>query len=229
MTELVDLPKGLVFVDQYNRMRRWYERFQKINEGTPVSKGHALYEKDEILVFFIICYHLSDWIIQDVFVERNHPNRNKFQKLEHEVHEFIKKNDCLSLCADICNSAKHQRLVKPPHFREKTEIPHPTFKIIKTKTGELLKQNWEIVSTESDKKFALFEIATECVNKWDEFLEIHGSQIEELTPYWRKAHETVSYDPKNVEGNVIGSEHIKVHRVRPNTNRKSVRPENMDK
>jgi hypothetical protein len=215
MTKLDNLPKGLVFVDQYDRMLRWYKRLQKINEGKPESCGQALNDFDEILVFFIICYHLRDWLIQDVAVEETDANYTKFLILKRDIDNFINCNDCLCLCVDICNSAKHRNLVKPPRFHEKTEVCPGLFEITSTGTGQICKQNWELV-TESGKMFDLFEISTECVRKWSEFLTTHKIQIQELTPYWRDEHETVSYDPMRVEGNVIGSNLIKVHRVKHN-------------
>jgi hypothetical protein len=212
MTELDKLPKGLGFVQQYYRMLRWYYRFEKINKGKPVSIGQALNDFDEILAFFLVCYHLSDWIIEDVLVEKNHPDRKKFQKLEQEVRDFIRNNDCLKLCADICNSAKHRTLHKRNHYPENTELHDNNIEIIETEKGPMIKQKWEIV-TESNKRFDLFEIATDCKKKWFEFLQTHETQIRELTPYWTEEQDTVSFDPKMVKGNVIESSHITVHRV----------------
>ena len=52
------------YLEQFDRMKRWYDRVRKISEG----KAHNLptdYYQDEVYAFFINCYHLKDWIKND--------------------------------------------------------------------------------------------------------------------------------------------------------------------
>ena len=185
MTELHNLPKGLWFVDQYNRMIRWYQRFQTINNGVLISPGIAEYQYDEILVFFIFCHHLRDWIIQDTTVNKSHPNYKKFKLLKSKISDFIKNNDCMCLCADICNSAKHKHLDKSSNYYEETSVRFVGVHLIETPRGKLYKPKWEIL-TDSGKRYDLFEVATECKTKWFEFLESQEMQIRELIPFWQE-------------------------------------------
>jgi len=211
MTRLLTLPQGLWFVDQYYRMLRWFERFQKINEGKPVTLGGALLDYDEVIAFFIFCDHLTDWILEDVYVSKNHPDYKKFLKLQNDVNN-LKREDCFRLCTDICNSAKHKTLRKKIRYYEDTTVLLGSVEIIKTKNGDLIKQKW-MIKTESGKEFDLFAVATECVQKWKLFLETHEVQIRELAPYWKEGHDTVSCDSKMMKSNTIESQYVKVHRV----------------
>ena len=96
MTQLRNLPRGKLCIDQLNRVIRWYRRFQQINEG--IQKGASFEgQYDDMLAFFMNCYHLKDWIKNDISDD----------SLNTVVEDYINQNDCLKLCADICNGAKH--------------------------------------------------------------------------------------------------------------------------
>jgi hypothetical protein len=86
--------------EQYDRMRRWYDRFSAVNDGRlhDVQSENYL---DEIYAFFQNCYHLKDWIKNDSLVPSN---------IRASVESSINSNRALSICADICNSLKHLQL-----------------------------------------------------------------------------------------------------------------------
>jgi hypothetical protein len=144
--------------EQYDRMKRWYARFDAINRG----RSHDLssdYYVDEIYAFFLNCYHLKDWILRDGALAGTARAR---------VEAFINSNRDLRLCADICNSLKHVRLTatrsgeSPAFGRKKFSLTlgsgSPTVSLkyqVNTATGPL----------------DAFEIATECVRAWDEFID----------------------------------------------------------
>jgi hypothetical protein len=52
------------FEEQYERVKRWYKRFDEINQG---KENYRSSEdcRDEVYAFFINCYHLKDWIKND--------------------------------------------------------------------------------------------------------------------------------------------------------------------
>ncbi|MBT9175699.1 MAG: hypothetical protein DDT22_01383 [candidate division WS2 bacterium] len=149
--------------EQFERMKRWYECIKKIDQGRPHNLSFvnlpSNYFYDEVYTFFLNCYHLKDWIQNDDTVKL--PKEN--------VENFINQNECMRVCADICNGIKHlrresNRSGKDPKFggREFSLSlgggPEPMIKVkfsIKTKTGTI----------------DAFELASECVQKWEEFIK----------------------------------------------------------
>ena len=84
----------------------------------------------------------------------------------------MKKDDSMCLCRDICISIKHLKQQSPPWSDQVPEFggrefslslgggPEPIIKVkfsIKTKTGTI----------------DAFELASECVRKWEEFIKKH--------------------------------------------------------
>jgi hypothetical protein len=151
--------------EQFERMKRWYERIKKIDQGRQhdlsfinLSPG---YFHDEVYAFFQNCYHLKDWIKNDETVRLP----------EKDVEDFINQNECMCLCADICNGTKHLKLKDerrrsdqyPDFGGRKFSLsleggPEPIIGVkfsIETKKGTI----------------DTFELASECVRKWEEFIK----------------------------------------------------------
>ncbi|GAF92517.1 unnamed protein product [marine sediment metagenome] len=144
------------YKDQLNRVNRWYSRFHEIHHGS-IQEKSAEYYVDEVYAFFMNCYHLKDWIQNDMVLEVN----------AQEVENFINVNTELSICADICNGLKHfhrksSRSNIDPGFAERhtkvklsREKPITEMRFsIQTKTGTL----------------DAFELATKCVALWKDFI-----------------------------------------------------------
>ena len=83
------------YKEQYDRTKRWYEEFKKINNKKEHIRN-TQYEDDIVYAFFQNCYHLKDWIKNDDKI-----------KTRKNVERFIEENKCLSICSDICNGSKH--------------------------------------------------------------------------------------------------------------------------
>lgn len=49
------------FEEQYERVKRWYQRVEAITFGMAHNKNTDFLQ-DEVFAFFINCYHLKDWI-----------------------------------------------------------------------------------------------------------------------------------------------------------------------
>ena len=154
--------------EQYERMKRWYERIKKIDQGRPHNLPSDYY-CDEVYAFFVNCYHLKDWIINDDTVKKSEKGEKG-----GKVEDFINQNGCMRICADICNGIKHVKKSKdprkPPRSDEDPEFgarklslnlgggPEPVITVkfsIETKTGTI----------------DAFELASECVRKWEEFIK----------------------------------------------------------
>src|SRR3990170_1608469 len=108
--------------EQYDRMKRWYGRFVALDQGRPHDVPSDNY-LDEIYAFFMNCYHLKDWIKDDGTVP---------PAAQQAVEPYINSSRPLKLCADICNSLKHLRLISnrsgespafgKKHFRGRLEL-----------------------------------------------------------------------------------------------------------
>ena len=96
---------------KYKQVVRDFDRLQNIYNGLDPISGTTRFEdledkfagpgEDPVYTFFEHCYHLKDWIKED----------NTAQKLgvDKFVEDFINNNNCLRVCADLCNASKHAR------------------------------------------------------------------------------------------------------------------------
>lgn len=150
------------WLEMWERVQRYYERFRFINDGMPPSKEDAFTFnfQDEAFVFFVFCYHLMDWIDKD-----------KTITLPKKVsaREYVNQNECLSVCRDIANGIKHLKQsatrTKKPRFEEEGRV---SYNIKEGKLKRIGVKFW--ISTTKINKDA-FEMATECMEKWKEFID----------------------------------------------------------
>jgi hypothetical protein len=95
-------PNGLGEQDhwiiQWKRVSRYYKRIKVIESN---KRECSMYDYDDILSFFIHCYHLYDWI------KRSYPN------LEKKLLSFRKDNNEIGCCRDLCNGFKHKNMDSP--------------------------------------------------------------------------------------------------------------------
>ena len=161
---MADLPKHQ---EQFERMKRWYERIKKIDQGEPHNLSFVnlppSYFYDEVYAFFINCYHLKDWIKNDDTVKLS----------SKDVEGFIDKNECMCLCADICNSKKHLKLdptIHPPRSDQDPEFRGREFPVNLGGGDEPIIGVKFSIETKKGTIDA-FELASECVRKWEEFIK----------------------------------------------------------
>ena len=144
------------YLEQFDRVKRWYQRFVTIDEGKQHNLPSDNYQ-DEVYAFFVNCFHLKDWIKNDESVGA----------AAAKVEDFIKNNKELNLCRDICHGIKHLKLDKPrsdqdPRFGQRKFYlqvggPETTISIRYT------------IDTSSGPVDA-FELATKCLKAWENFI-----------------------------------------------------------
>lgn len=145
------------YLEQFDRVKRWYQRFLTINEGRQHNLPSDNYQ-DEVYAFFLNCYHLKDWIKND----------ESIRVAEAEVEDFINNNNDLKLCGDICNNNKHLTLDSPrsgqdPRFGQRkfyVQVGGPETTISVRYT----------IDTSSGPVDA-FELATRCLQAWENFIQ----------------------------------------------------------
>ncbi len=145
------------YLEQFDRVKRWYQRFVIINEGIQHNLPSDNYQ-DEVYAFFLNCYHLKDWIKND----------KSIGAAAAKVEDFIENNDELKLCADICNSIKHLKLTTPRSGQE------PRFgqrkfhlQVGGSETTISVKYNIDTLSGPVDA----FGLATNCLKAWESFIQ----------------------------------------------------------
>lgn len=151
-------------MEQFERAKRYLSRIEKIYEGIFSSSGHDKHTyDDDVISFFIHCYHIRDWII----------HLNVLGITSVEIDEYINQNHALMVCADLANGSKHCKLTRS--LRTKRQ-PHITGKERHTSTwytgsggGEVMKCKYTVLSGE--EFLDAFELAKECVTLWEVFIQ----------------------------------------------------------
>lgn len=144
------------YQEQFQRLERWYDRFENVDQGRP----HTLpsdYYNDEIYAFFLNCYRLKDWIQKDDTVKL--PKG----KIEH----FVNQNECMRICKKICNDIKH--LKRNSHSGRDPEFGARKFSLNSGEPKPIIKIKYSI--TAKTGTIDAFALASECVQKWKEFIE----------------------------------------------------------
>jgi hypothetical protein len=147
-------------MEQLQRLERNFNRFAQIDQGRPHDMGCQNY-RDEVYYFFLNCYHLKDWLINDT----------AFPGTRTDVENYINANQELQLCADICNAHKHLRLDSP----RSAENPCVSGQKIDLQLGEsraVIKIKFTIDTASGPRDS--FELATRCLKLWKEFIVIKG-------------------------------------------------------
>lgn len=149
------------YQEQYDRMKRWYERFSALNNGRLHDVPSENY-LDEIYAFFQNCYHLKDWIKNDSLPSN----------IQSAVESYINHDRALSLCADICNSLKHLQL-KSDRSGENPSFGKKHYAVtVGPGLPITISLKYE-VDTNSGPIDA-FILATNCIAAWDAFFKQHG-------------------------------------------------------
>lgn len=94
---------------QYRRMERTYEEIINDFETKTFSKS-SQQKLDRIYDFFLICYHIKEWVKKDTKVDQRIKEKlPTFDKEDSPVH--------LQMCRDLCNKSKHFSLKTEGHHK----------------------------------------------------------------------------------------------------------------
>lgn len=151
-------------MEQIERTKRYLSRIEALYEGVFSSSGHDKdsYD-DDVISFFIHCYHIRDWVI----------HLNLLGVTAAEIDSYINQHHALMVCADLANGSKHCKLTRSLRTSRQ---PHIAGKERQTSTcytgsegGEVMKCKYTILSGE--ELLDALELAKECVAIWDSFTE----------------------------------------------------------
>lgn len=158
------------FIEQYKRMKRWHERFKVIDQGKPHNTSSDAYQ-DDVLAFFMNCWHLKDWVTHDTSSDVG----------ESTMKEFIRENYYLKFCDDLCNGNKHLNLDKPKVGKKGARIGSAEIHLFLEEGShpQAPKINIKYKISGGDEPFDAFEIATNAVKAWDDFLSNNSQYYRE--------------------------------------------------
>jgi hypothetical protein len=144
--------------EQYDRLKRYYDRFTAIDQGRPHDVASDNYI-DDIYAFFQSCYHLKDWIKNDSDVS---------QSIKDRVEHYITSKRSLSLCGDLCNSTKHLIRTKSDRSHENPFFGAKKFALDLGSGPTTIRLKYQI---ETDREpIDAFQLAAESIADWESFL-----------------------------------------------------------
>jgi hypothetical protein len=149
---LKDMPEHKTYVDQFARVKRWYDRLKEVNSGKPHDRDTQFYE-DDLYAFFMNCYHLKDWIKHDAGLKKTGKAK--------DVEAAVKSDDYMLVCGGICNGEKHFLPLRPrvqsAHY--KLAIPQGTIAI-----------DYEVDTGGKLGAILVFALAQKCLDFWTAYI-----------------------------------------------------------
>jgi hypothetical protein len=150
----------------YARVLRWHVRLTAFCETAYLHDTLADTDFDDMLAFFVTCYHLADWLESDGAV----PNK----VADHYVRETLP----LMVCRDICNGSKHAALTRQRSLREFAFHRQYRAPFVVAFAWEepgyenpLAAPGYEHVRTEM---FGVQQLADDCLTAWRAFFSAHS-------------------------------------------------------
>jgi len=153
------------YLEQFERVKRHYARFQKLNAGRPHDVPSEEYF-DDVYAFFQNCYHLKEYLKNDPAFTK-HSNQ--------EVENFVTNTPALAICADICTGLKHLTLNKPPRSGDIPKMDGKNIvlsikEIIGSKKPAEVRIKASIEIEHKGTKLDAFQVATDALSAWSSFI-----------------------------------------------------------
>jgi|GEM_PF-531555 len=143
-------------LEQFERVKRWMLRIKDITSGREHDRESSYYE-DDIYAFFQNCFHLKDWLMNsDALL----PGIN--------VDDFINQHEEMKICRDLCNISKHLKITRPS-IDDNIKIGSEQIKLSLGGENPKIAVTYKIEAC--GKNYFAFDLATKCVNLWQEFLD----------------------------------------------------------
>ena len=152
------------YMEQFERVNRWFERLKSVAEGVETPKFPELH-RDDMFAFFMNCYHLKDWIKNDPSVVH----------LKPLVEPYINSSEALSICADICNGLKHLVLDESRSGQNPQFHTHVYDRIELDLESERVGLGLVVVTKKGDHD--ALDLAFQCLMEWEAFLVLNHEPI----------------------------------------------------
>lgn len=156
--EVAIMGNSIKYMEQWQRVGRWHNRFREISEGVLLERESDYYQ-DVVFAFFINCYHLKDWIKNDSCAG----------VLRDEVEKYVSSNLELAICGDICNGLKHLKLKATTKSKQNPIWGKRDFKLKLGNERPKFSASYGI-DTKSGSVDA-FDLANRCIALWASFID----------------------------------------------------------
>jgi len=149
-------------MEQIERSNRYLQRIKEMYEGVIDPRQDRDYYSDDVISFFVHCYHIRDWVME----------LSKVKTTQKEVDNYINSHEPLKICADLSNGSKHcilkrLRTEKQPHLVSR-QLRASTW-LTGSEGHEILKCKFQILT--STGLYDALELAEECMNLWGAFTD----------------------------------------------------------
>ncbi len=155
---------GSRYLEQFDRMKRWYEEFKLTDQGRPHDRSSDFYQ-DQVYAFFQNCWHLKEWV------------KNDNDELYRELHGKIHGDTDMMICQDICNGTKHLELKQ----RNRPEFEQRNFKVAVGSGSTTISVKYTIDISGGRRlaeagypngfKIDAFDLAKKCLEFWVKFIQ----------------------------------------------------------
>jgi hypothetical protein len=153
---------GRAWHEQYDRMLRWFERLHRPGEIDE-------HRRDEYYAFFLICYHLKDWLKTDPVVQQRVLNMGR------KVEGFVNATLSLRLCADLANGVKHFVVTKRIRIDADAGLSVvPVAFEAEAFQEDAFQVTGAVVAKAADQRWDAEAVAGRCVADWQRFLRDVG-------------------------------------------------------
>lgn len=150
-------------MDQIDRTNRYLYRIREIYQGAYSTSNDKEAYEDDVISFFMHCYHIRDWIL----------HLNKVGITEEELDSFIDDHYELRICADLCNGSKHCKLVRKTRSGRQPHIVGKTYSATTWATNpgrdKFVKASYTILT--STGIVDALSLAEKCMSLWTDFVE----------------------------------------------------------
>ena len=152
------------YQEQLERVRRYYGRFKKLNDGMEHTAPSDIYI-DDIYSFFLNCYHLKDWL-------KNDPEY--IGHSDQQIEDHVTNTQALAICADICNGSKHLTFNHTPRSGAEPKLGKKTITIdvSDSLSGEEIptRITMQVEVEHAGNKLDAFQLATDALQSWESFI-----------------------------------------------------------
>ena len=157
------------YKQQYDRVVRYFSRL------TNQNRSQIDYE-DDLWAFFQNCWHLKDWIKNDLTIPQN-----TGKIFEDKIENEVKKYKAIMIAADLANRSKHltlkrQNRLDAKNTKKSVTVHVPPFRL-NSKTGEshtdgeCQSEYFYTIATEDGSEYDAFQIAKKAIADWDTIIK----------------------------------------------------------
>jgi len=161
----------MTYVDQLQRVRRFLNRIDNpnANSAKPLSPQEQIDYEDMLFGFFQNCWHLKDWIKNDITAPRT---------LSGPIETLWAQYQSLKLCADVANATKHLilntsrvngRLLRAIEARINESV-------VSGESTTEVRYEYKIADNAGNSHSAI-AVARQAVSDWEKLITQNGGQI----------------------------------------------------